>query len=63
MAENEQLLTTKELAQHLRLSYETVRCWAVAGKIPGAKIARNARRFRLSEVMAKLEEDQRQGAK
>jgi excisionase family DNA binding protein len=52
----ERLLTTREVAEMLALSPETVlRRWR-AGELPGFRLAPNVLRFRESEVAAWLEE-------
>jgi excisionase family DNA binding protein len=51
----ERLLTTRELAEMLALSPETVlRRWR-AGELPGFRLAPNVLRFRLAEIETWLE--------
>jgi excisionase family DNA binding protein len=52
----EELLTAKELAQILKLKLSTIYAWTHTGMIPHIKISRNCIRFRLSDVLAWLEE-------
>ena len=52
---SERLLTTREVAEFLGLSPETVLRRYRAGELPGYRLASNVLRFRESEVEAWLE--------
>jgi excisionase family DNA binding protein len=49
------LMTTAEVANHLKISAETVRDWWREGRIPGHRYSHKVLRFRLGEVVAALE--------
>jgi excisionase family DNA binding protein len=53
-------MTTREVAEYLGISYNTVLRWASEGKLPSFRLANNALRFRRDEIDAWLEQ-QRQG--
>jgi excisionase family DNA binding protein len=58
---SERLLTTREVAEYIGVSRETVlRRWR-DGELPGYRIATNALRFRPSDVEAWLEAKRQQG--
>lgn len=56
----EQLYTTKELAQRLRLSDQTIRRWVTQGKLKAIKAGRNLR-IPESEVKRMLEDQPASG--
>ncbi len=50
---SEKFLTADELAQHLRVSVNTIRKWRSQEKIPYHKLGRSVR-FRVSDVLTKM---------
>ena len=50
----DRLLTTRELADRLRVKPKTIWQWARDGRIPVYRIGQQTLRFRLVEVLAKL---------
>jgi excisionase family DNA binding protein len=55
LAEDEELLTPREVARRLRVSEETVRRWAIQGKIRGIQLVSGRWRIPASELTAMLE--------
>ena len=55
--EKKALLTTLELAEHLRVSTETVKAWARDRRIPAFRLGRNTLRFDLAEVIEALRDN------
>jgi excisionase family DNA binding protein len=47
---NSKLLTTREAAELLRVSVETVKLWARRGRIPSIKLGPNTRRFSAGDL-------------
>lgn len=54
-----QLLVPSEVAAIFRVDPKTVTRWAQAGKIPSVRTLGRHRRYRVSEVLEKLREDER----
>jgi excisionase family DNA binding protein len=48
------LLTTSELAAHLRVTSKTVQRWARTGHIPAFQLSKKAFRYNLEAVLARL---------
>ena len=48
------LFTADEIAPFLRVSSDTVRVWARAGKIPVIRLGHRTHRFDLDEVLAAI---------
>ncbi|MCH7597140.1 MAG: helix-turn-helix domain-containing protein [Planctomycetes bacterium] len=49
-----ELLTTKELAEQLKVSPHTIKLWSKEGKIPTVWLGRTCRRFYFNEVLEAL---------
>ncbi len=56
-----ELLTAEEVGDRIRVSPETVREWARAGRIPAYRLTRKTIRFDLAEVLAVLRESRPAG--
>jgi DNA-binding transcriptional MerR regulator len=59
----EQLLTTAELAERLRISPHTIRLWSSQGRIPTVWLSPAVRRFDWTEVLAVVRESDRHPAR
>jgi excisionase family DNA binding protein len=57
MAENDELLTPRQVADKFGVSTKTLGRWARAGKINSIRTLGGHRRFRASEIRALLEEN------
>jgi hypothetical protein len=51
----DELLTSKGLADCLRIKPETVALWTRRGKIPAKRLSKKVVRYRLTEVLEKLD--------
>jgi len=56
MAQEEEIMTLKEVAQYLKIKERTIYKWAQNGKIPAIKLG-STWRFRKEEVNAWLEKN------
>jgi excisionase family DNA binding protein len=57
-----EFLTTRQLAERLQVSPETIRDWARKGRIPVIRVNAKIRRYDLAAVLASLREaDQQKG--
>ncbi len=54
MAQGMELLTSRELAKHLRVKPETVRDWARRGRIPVLRLSPKVIRYNADAVIAAL---------
>lgn len=54
MSDRDRKLTAAEVANHLRVSPETILQWAREERIPAYRASRKAIRFDLSEVLAAI---------
>jgi len=52
----DRLMTTREVAERLRISVETVLRWYHAGELPGVRLGAKVIRFRESEIETWIEQ-------
>lgn len=55
-------LSTREIAERLRVTPKTIRLWLKSGRLRGLRCTRRTIRLRWSDVLDKLREGERQRA-